>query len=51
MELRSRLGQQHGTTFDLADEPLDVITAGWRPFRTWVSVLIRATSARLARAA
>jgi DNA-3-methyladenine glycosylase II len=30
-----------------SDAELEVLAEGWRPFRTWVAVLIRATSGRL----
>ncbi|HEY2043801.1 MAG TPA: hypothetical protein VGH11_14075 [Jatrophihabitans sp.] len=42
------LGSSPGS---LGDAELDRITEAWRPFRTWVSVLIRAASPRLAQAA
>lgn len=49
--LLGQLSRLYGLGSPPVEHDLDLITDAWRPFRTWVSVLIRAASARLAQAA
>ncbi len=44
---RGLIGSLYGFDADPTDEELQSLAAAWRPFRTWVTVLIRAAAGRL----